>query len=145
LPPRFAIDSSVYLAGLRDRDRLLELRGFLARAGFLVLVAGVVALELRAGARTPGQARALDDLLQAYARRNRVIGVSFTALWEAGRVLAQLATRERRADLSRLTNDAILAASCREAGVVLITDNARDFTALQRHLRGFRFTAPWPA
>lgn len=143
---RFALDTNVYIEALRDRDRLRALRGFLARAGLRVLVAGVVALELRAGALTAAQASALETLIDTYARRGRVFGVSFEALWQAGRVLATLAGSRRPAGSfpRHLTNDAMLAASCREAGVVLVTSDTRDFTAIQRHLRGFRFVEPWP-
>ena len=143
---RFAIDTNVYIGALRNREKLLELKGFLRRAGLRVLVAGVVALELRAGARTDAQVSALEALLDAYTRRARVFGLSFEALWQAGRVLGSLAGRGSRSQAfpRHLTNDAIVAASCREAGVVLITNNTRDFTAVQRQLRGFRFVEPWP-
>ena len=146
MPDRFAIDTNVYIEALRDRDRMRALQGFLAGAGLRVLVAGVVALELRAGARTGAQAAALEALLEAYLRRGRVFGVSIDALWQAGRVLSAAAGVRAGAGAfpSHLTNDAMLAALCREAGVVLITNNARDFGAVQRHLRGFRFVEPWP-
>jgi predicted nucleic acid-binding protein len=143
---RFAIDSSVYIEALRDRARLLDLKGFLGRAGLRVLVAGVVALELRAGARTEPQAAALNSLLDPYVQRDRMFGVSFDAFWQAGRVLCALAPRGTRGEFPRhLTHDAMLAASCRETRVTLITRNARDFARVQRYLRGFRFTQPWPA
>ena len=45
----------------------------------------------------------------------------------------------RAAYAPALTNDAAIAASCREADVVLVTENTSDFTAIKRHLRGFRF------
>jgi predicted nucleic acid-binding protein len=146
VPDRFAIDSNVYITAFRDRDTLDQLKAFLWRGGLRVLVAGVVAAELRAGARTPEQVDALEAVLGAYAWRGRVFGTSYQAHWEAGRVLAAIAFRQKRsADFPHhLTNDALLAASCREAETVLITDNARDFTAIQRHLRGFRFVSPWP-
>jgi predicted nucleic acid-binding protein len=41
------------------------------------------------------------------------------------------------------TNGAVLAASCREEGVTLITRNRRDFERIQR-LERFRFADPWP-
>ena len=47
-------------------------------------------------------------------------------------------------DLARtgsLVNDVLIATSCREARVRLVTENAGDFATLQRHLRGFRFVA----
>ena len=41
-------------------------------------------------------------------------------------------------------NDILLAVSCREAGCVLITENARDFSRIRRFI-AFEFVAPWPA
>ena len=39
-------------------------------------------------------------------------------------------------------NDVLLALSCREAGCVLVTDNARDFRI--RRYEQFEFFEPWP-
>jgi predicted nucleic acid-binding protein len=39
----------------------------------------------------------------------------------------------------------LLAASCREAGAVLLTANDRDFARIKRHMRGFAYEAAWPA
>lgn len=143
----FALDTNVYIDALRDRAELTALKQFVTRFGLRVWFAGVVATELGAGALTDAQRDAVDDLVRSYATRNRVFGVSFTACREAGRALAGLATRERvrlATAPPSLTNDALLAASCREADVVLVTRNFKDFSRLQRQLRGFRFIAPWP-
>jgi predicted nucleic acid-binding protein len=68
---------------------------------------------------------------------------SFDAFLQAGRVIAALATCERLAVAAgSFTNDVILASACRESDVVLVTENLRDFAAIQRHLRGFRFDDP---
>jgi len=111
------------------------------------MVAGVVAMELDAGATTERHAAAVEELLESYIVRGSMIAVSVDACRQAGRVLAALVRHERmvlaRAPRS-LTNDVLIATSCREAGAVLVTDNFRDFGAIQRHLRGFRFTTPWP-
>ncbi len=40
-------------------------------------------------------------------------------------------------------NDVLLAVSCREAGVVLITTNVSDFSRI-RAVEPFRFEPPWP-
>jgi predicted nucleic acid-binding protein len=40
-------------------------------------------------------------------------------------------------------NDVLLALSCREAGCVLVTDNARDFSRIRRFTQ-FEFTKLWP-
>ena len=142
-----ALDTNVYIDAIRDPSELAALKQFVLRFGHRLWLAGVVAAELGAGALTDARRDAVDDLVRPYATRDRVFGVSFTACREAGRALAGLATRERvrlATAPPSLTNDALLAASCREADVVLVTRNFKDFSRLQRQLRGFRFVAPWP-
>ena len=137
----YALDANVYISALRDRDRLAQLKRFLIRTGLRVRVNAVVALELQAGARTPAHERAVADLLASYVQRDRVIVPSFDAYAQGGRVLAALAAREG-IDIARagsLIDDVLIATSCREAGVKLITENVGHFAAVQRHLRGFRF------
>jgi len=147
VPDLFALDTSLYIRALRDAVALAELKAFRKRAGLRLVIAGVVAMELGAGALTEQHEFAVMDLLEPYAARGLVIAVSYESCRQAGRVLATLA-RQERIDLSRaprsLTNDVLIAASCREVGVVLVTDNSRDFARIQRHLRGFRFVSPWP-
>ena len=147
MPDLFALDTSVYIRALRDAAVLAELKDFRKRAGLRIVIAGVVAMELGAGAITQQHESAVSDMIEPYARRGLVVPVSYAACTQSGRVLAALA-RHERVDLARaprsLTNDVLIAASCREAGVVLVTDNSRDFTRIQRHLRGFRFVSPWP-
>lgn len=147
MPDIFALDTSIYIRGLRDAVALAELKAFRKRAGLRMVISGVVAMELGAGAMTEQHEAAVSDLLDPYAARGLVVPVSYASCMQAGRVLAALA-RHERIDLARaprsLTNDVLIAASCREAGVVLVTDNSRDFTRIQRHLRGFRFVSPWP-
>ena len=138
----YALDTNVYVRALRERDRLVRLKRFLIRTGNRLRVNATVALELRAGARTLAQEQAIADLLAAYADRERVMVPSFDAYLQCGRVLASLATHEG-VDIARagsLVNDVMIATSCREQGVRLVTENARDFTTIQRYMRGFRFT-----
>jgi predicted nucleic acid-binding protein len=136
----FVLDTSVYIRAFRDPDAEARLQRFLWRRGHRVLFASTVAMELRVGARTPPVAAAIDALLAAYRSRGHVIAPSFDAHVEAGRALASLAAKERRSDVAtaRLTNDALLASTCREAEATLVTSNLRDFVALRRHLRGFQ-------
>jgi len=42
-----------------------------------------------------------------------------------------------------LLNDALIAASCREQGITLITKDG-DFKRLAPFVRGFRYASPWP-
>ena len=139
----FALDTNVYIRALRDRDRLVQLKRFLLKAGTRLRLSSVVALELRAGARVPAQERAVSDLIALYTTRDRVIVPSLAAYVEGGRVLAALGAREG-VDISRagsLVGDVLIATSCREAAVRLVTENVGDFAAVQRHLRGFRYMA----
>jgi predicted nucleic acid-binding protein len=143
VPELFSLDTNIYIRALRDPDRLALLKRFLIRAGTRLRLNAVVALELRAGSRTSAQEAAVGNLLAPYAARDWVIVPSFAAYGESGRVLAALGAREG-IDVSRagsLVNDVLIAASCREAGARLVTENVGDYTTLQRHLRGFRFLA----
>lgn len=40
-------------------------------------------------------------------------------------------------------NAVLIALSCREAGMILVTGNLRDFARLRRVV-AFEYTAPWP-
>ena len=62
-------------------------------------------------------------------------------------VIATLAAREGRQllnDNPSLVNDALIAVSCRERGITLITRDG-DFKRLSPLVRGFRYVAPWPS
>jgi predicted nucleic acid-binding protein len=141
VPQRIALDTNIYIHALRQPDRLAALKRFLRQAGDRVRLHAVVALELRAGARDDAQLAAVEQLVRPYAENDRIVVPSFEAFLQAGRVLAAVAARERMplAEAPRSLNDVLIATSCREADTVLITENARDFAAIQRHVRGFAF------
>ena len=139
----YALDTNVYIRALRSGDRLAALKRFILKTGTRVRLSAVVALELRAGARTSAQSQAVSDLVASYESRSRVIVPTLAAYVESGRLLATVG-RQGGADVSRsgsFVNDVLIATSCREAQVQLVTENSRDFAMLQRHLRGFRFVA----
>lgn len=148
-PLLYALDTNVYIDALRNRAALAGLKQFLLRRGTRVRLASVVAMELRAGAMSREQIQAVDQFTGPYLDRELVIVPSAVAYVEAGRVLAALregGTIPRGNELTGLTNDSLLAASCRESGAELVTSNSRDFAMLKRELRGFSFSAPeWPA
>ena len=104
--------------------------------------------ELAAGARTPQAAKAMQDgVFEPFGRRRRVFSPSSAAFVESGRVIARLAAREGWQPFDEkpsLVNDTIIAVSCREVGVTLITKDS-DFTRLSPLIRGFRHVAPWPS
>ena len=104
--------------------------------------------ELRAGALTDAQARALQDgICNAFERRNRVSGPSAAAFKECGRILAALFRLDGVPYKERprsLVNDILLAITCRENGFTLLTADG-DFQTIRPHLRGFVYLPPWPA
>ena len=146
MPRLYALDTNLYIRALRDRDARRELAQFLGRVGSGIRLHAVVAMELRAGARTPIQRAELNSLIAADAMRDRGVTPSFEAYQEAGRVIADLAVKERfdATAVPSFVNDTLIAASCREAGVTLVTANQSDFARIARHLRDFRASPPWP-
>ena len=143
---KFTCDTNVLVDVLRDPSVEQAFGVFLSRFSHLTSLCSVLIWVLRAGARTPGQAKLLErEVVQRFARANRVFTPSADAFSTAGRLLATLANREGwTADAHpSLVHDALLAASCRESGVTLITRD-RDFGRFKSLLRGSRFVAPWP-
>jgi len=71
---------------------------------------------------------------------------SATAFIESGRILAALAAQEGWQlfdENPSLLNDALIATSCRELGITLVTQDG-DFDRLVPFLTGWRHQSPWP-
>ena len=104
--------------------------------------------ELAAGARSADAVLGVQrGIFEPFERRQRVFAPSSAAFVESGRVLAASAAREGWQlldEMPALLNDALIAASCREQGITLITRNGH-FKRLGPFVRGFRYAAPWPA
>lgn len=144
---KYALDTNLFIDGFRSADAQAELFAFLRWALPLTYLSAVVMQELRAGARTAGAARELQrGVFDPFERRRRVFAPTATAFVTSGRILAAIASREGWAvfDENRsLLNDALLAASCREQGITLITRDD-DFRRIAPFLKGWRFAGPWP-
>lgn len=142
---RFAVDSHLYIDALRTAEGLAALKAFDSRCTAFLVMSAVVAHELRAGASTPQAVnRVEEDIIGPFERRGRLITPTFWAWKESARILSSLFGREAWTGVPRsFVNDVLLAMSCREAGVVLITANTRDFQRIAR-VRKFEFVAPWP-
>ena len=87
------------------------------------------------------------EIAGPFKRTARLVTPSHMSWEQSGKALARMA-RTDGLELKRipksLVNDVMLAASCREAGVTLITENSGDFTRIRRFIR-FQFVEPWPA
>lgn len=145
---RYVLDTNLFIRAFRDPAANEELQRFHQLFAPFEFLSAVVAQELRAGARSTPARRLLErQVLEPFVRRDRVVTPSARAWHESGDLLADMAVDEGL-DVSRVSkafgNDVLLALSCREAGVVVVTDNERDFERIRRRVR-FAFVGPWPS
>jgi predicted nucleic acid-binding protein len=144
---KYALDTNIFIDGFRSEEAQADILAFLHRVLPSVYLSAVVMQELAAGARTPQAARDVEQgLFEPFERRRRVFAPSTAAFAESGGVIATLATREGWQLLDEkpsLLNDALIAVSCREQGVTLITKDG-DFKRLAPLVKGFHYAAPWP-
>jgi predicted nucleic acid-binding protein len=145
--PKFVLDTQLFIKAFHDPASNSALQQFHAEFAPFEYFSVVVAQELRAGATRPSDRSALErNLFSVFERRGRTITPSAAAWHRSGDALAAMAKHEGL-ELARLSkafgNDVLLAASCREAGCILITENVRDFSRIRRFLP-FDFVAPWP-
>jgi predicted nucleic acid-binding protein len=145
---KYALDTNIFIDGFRSEEAQSEVFAFFNRALPFTYLSAVVMQELAAGARSTQAARDVQQgVFEPFERRRRVFAPSNAAFAESGRVLAALAAREGWHLLEEkpsLLNDALVAVSCREQGITLITKDA-DFKRLSPLVRGFRYVAPWPS
>lgn len=144
---KYALDTNIFIDGFRSEEARAEVFAFLSRALPFTFLSAVVMQELAAGARTTEVARDVQlGVFEPFERRRRVFAPSSAAFVESGRVLAAVAAREGWQLLDEkpsLLNDALIAASCREQGITLITRDG-DFKRLAPFVKGFRYASPWP-
>lgn len=141
---RHAIDTNLYIDALRTDGGLSALSAFQSEFTAFIVMSAVVVQELRARGK-PGAGAALEsNLIAPFEKRGRIITPTYWAWKESGRILAELVGKGEWQALPRsFVNDVLLAMSCREAGVVLVTSNLRDFERIAR-ARKFDFVPPWP-
>lgn len=144
---KYVLDTNLFIDGLRhESGRQALVRFHTAFAPFEHLSA-VVAQELLAGTRSLADQRVVQrGIIDPFVRRGRLVTPSFRAWQRSGEVLAELARSGvvSVASASKsFANDVLLALSCHESGLVLVTSNAKDFERIRRVVP-FRFTAPWP-
>lgn len=136
---KYALDSNIFIDAFRRVDEDEALADFHARLAPFEYLSAIVALELRAGARSKAAASKLQaHVLSPFERRGRVFAPSYPTWKQAGAALASLGDSTRA-----FYNDVLIAASCREFGVTLVTRNVRDFERIQAVLP-FDFVAAWP-
>jgi predicted nucleic acid-binding protein len=144
---KYTIDTNLYIDAVRDPATETALSEFLEQFGPLTYLHAAVIQELRAGARTTAQADALEHgIFVRFERVGRCFSPSVAAFKECGRILVDLWRTDGVPFPQRprsLVNDILIAASCRESGVTLITADG-DYDLIAPHLKGFRHILPWP-
>lgn len=145
---KYTLDTNVFIDGFRSEEAQAEVFAFLKRALLFTYLSAVVMQELAAGARSADAARDVQrGVFDPFERRQRVFAPSSAAFAQSGRVIAAVAASEGWQILEEtpsLLNDALIAASCREQGITLITKDG-DFKRLAPFMKGFRYASPWPA
>jgi predicted nucleic acid-binding protein len=145
---KYVVDTNLFIQAFREPAANAALERFHAAFGPFEYLAAIVAQELRAGVQNAKARRQLEEsVLGVFARAQRVIAPSREAWERSGNVLAEMVWKEGL-ELTKVSkafgNDVLLAQLCREHGLVLITENQRDFRRIQRYL-DFEFIPPWPA
>jgi predicted nucleic acid-binding protein len=124
------LDSTVYISAMRrGEDGALALARL--TAGFTLWLSAVVLEELYAGARA--EDRHVVELLEGrLARAHRIVVPNLSDWIESGKTLALVAANYgyKTIGRSRLTNDALIAVSAARLGILVITENQRDFSRL---------------
>ena len=146
--PKYVIDTNLYVRATRDDEWNQALESFVLASASEIYLHSVVALELLAGATDPGLARRTEErFIRPMERRGRVFTPSHGAWKRAAEALAQLVRDQNvspgKGITKSLVNDCIIAASARDHGFVLVTDNEKDF-ALVRGSLPLEFVPPWP-
>jgi predicted nucleic acid-binding protein len=144
---KYTLDTNIFIDGFRSEEAQADVFAFLRRALPFTYLSAVVMQELAAGARSREAARDVQQgVFDPFERRRRVFAPSAAAFVASGRALAAVTKREGWQVLDEnpsLLNDALIAASCREHGITLITRDG-DFERLAPFVKGFRYAAPWP-
>ena len=124
---KFVFDTNCFIAASRSDEDATALEAFVQAAAPGLYLSTVVAAELRAGTTSTKDLRELEKLvLQPYFKRGRIINPSATAWETLGKTLAWLVKNEGidlRTTPRSFIFDILLAFSCREAGVVLISES----------------------
>lgn len=144
---KYVLDTNIFVQADRNETGGEELAAFYASFLPVTFLHAVVVQELLLGAVDARRGRDLyEGYVAPFERRQRVLTPSYANWRRSGQVVAALVQRRRLSPGGvprSFLNDVLLAVSCREAGVVLITTNLADFSRIGA-VEPFRFVAPWP-
>ena len=144
---KYALDTNCYIDASHDAVVEASMQEFIDRVAPAFHVSSVVAAELLGGARSAQERKVLEDrVLGPFVRRDRIFSPGPVA-WDAlGRTLAHLRESDglQPSQVRRsFAFDILIAHSCRERGIVLVTGNVRDMERI-RKVFAFDYVAPYP-
>lgn len=122
------IDTNIYIDLFSNPDLYKDI--FLSEG--TIYLSSVVLMELIAGAHTKEARKSLQDLNSFFKGVGRIIIPSVMDYEKAGEILARL-QKIKGYDLKKsasITNDCLIAASVRNIGGLLYTQNKKDFQAI---------------
>jgi len=134
---RVVIDTNVYVDWINRGAH----EDVLFQRDTVKYLSAVVVMELRAGAFAQRDRRLLRGLEAAFERARRVLVPSREVFADAGNALRSLQTRTsyRLGGSHSIANDVLIALSARSIGATVITQNERDYRAIQA-VRPFRLS-----
>jgi predicted nucleic acid-binding protein len=126
---RVVADTNIYIDWI-NRGRHEET---LFQSGTVKYLSAVVLMELRAGAFSEADRRLLGRVQKAFEGAGRVLIPSRSVFADAGDVLRQLQTDHGHSPgaTRSIANDVVIALSARSIGATVVTQNARDYHAIQ--------------
>ena len=144
---KYILDANIYIDANRSVEKSAELETFYASFLPHTYFHAIVAQELLAGAVDQRRiAEIRSSYISPFESRGRLVTPSFAGWARSGEIVATLIARKtiQANALSRsFLHDVLLAVSCREAGMTLVTRNVSDFDRI-RGVERFDFVAPWP-
>lgn len=126
---RLVIDTNVYVDWLNDGRH----EAILFQREAVKYLSAVVLMELSAGAFSARDRRLVREVTSAFAKVGRILAPAVSIYEEAGEVLRRLQQFRgyTMASAYGLANDVLIALSARSIGATVITQNERDFVAIQ--------------
>jgi len=145
---KYVLDTNLYIRATRDDGWSQALENFFLAFTPEIHLHSVVAMEVLAGATGAElEEKTQERFIRPFERRGRVFTPTHGAWKRAAAALTQL-LREKKVSPNGITrsliNDLLIAASARDHGFVLVTDNKLDFE-LAKHILPVSFVPPWPA
>lgn len=142
------LDTNIYIEAARSSMGAEALIRFYAAFLPFTYLHATVVQELLAGAVDTRRGRQIQEAyVTPFESRRRIVTPSYGAWTSSGEALATLVQKRLVSPggfARSFLNDMLIAVSCRESGLTLITRNEADFQLIQKVVR-FDFTTTWPA